>query len=62
MLSNAIAYEASRALFEGQRGFFLAHPDWLAPPSGHATAVTHDVHRASNTMTLQAPLRRGRKP
>jgi len=23
----------------------LAHPDWLAPPSGHATAVTHDVHR-----------------
>jgi NTE family protein len=40
----------------------LAHPDWLAPPSGHATSVTHDVHRASNTITPQAPLRRGRKP
>ena len=24
----------------------LAHPDWLALPSGHQTAVTHDVHRA----------------
>jgi NTE family protein len=23
----------------------LAHPDWLAPPAGHATSVTHDVHR-----------------
>jgi NTE family protein len=24
----------------------LAQPDWLAPPRGHATSVTHDVHRA----------------
>jgi NTE family protein len=23
----------------------LAHPDWLAPPAGRATSVTHDVHR-----------------
>ena len=23
----------------------LAHPGWLAPPEGHATSVTHDVHR-----------------
>jgi len=25
----------------------LAHPDWLAPPAGHATSVTHDVHRTT---------------
>jgi len=23
----------------------LAHRDWLAPPSGHESSVTHDVHR-----------------
>jgi NTE family protein len=23
----------------------LAHPGWLAPPAGHASSVTHDVHR-----------------
>ena len=25
----------------------LAHPGWLAPPEGHATSVTHDVHRGA---------------
>ncbi|MES2958338.1 MAG: patatin-like phospholipase family protein [Pseudomonadota bacterium] len=23
----------------------LAHPDWLAPPGGHESTVTHDIHR-----------------
>ena len=25
----------------------LAHPDWLALPAGHASSVTHDVHRGT---------------
>ncbi len=26
----------------------LAHPDWLAPPGGERSSVTHDVHRAGS--------------
>lgn len=35
----------------------LAHPDWLALPQADQTTVTHDVHRAADTM---APNRRRR--
>ena len=27
----------------------LAHPDWLAPPKGKASSVTHDVHRGGRS-------------
>jgi NTE family protein len=36
----------------------LAHPDWLAPPEPGRSSVTHDVHRADDTI---APLRRRRQ-
>ena len=37
----------------------LAHPDWLAPPRGHATSVTHDVHRASTAPGIKGTASRG---
>jgi NTE family protein len=38
----------------------LAHPGWLLPPARDQSAVTHDVHRALDTTTTQAPPRRRR--
>jgi NTE family protein len=43
----------------------LAHPRWLSPPAADQSAVTHDVHRASESTsvtTTKAPPRRRRTP